>query len=611
MPPLDLVALVGGLDGHDTPPPRIARQTPLHAKIGDSKRFWIVDLAILSSGEIPSSVVRTHQITATLHLQTDHVQMWVQDGAAVDRSALARSANTFETHIYSTNHSYFGTEWTPGIDGDPRLVILNARFDGAAGYFMGINEYAREVTPYSNEHEMFTMNLNVLSPGTAEYDAVLAHEFQHMIHWHLDSNEDAWLNEGASELAEELNGFDWPQDAVRQFEAAPDLQLNTWSEGPSQVGAHYGASYLMLRYLTKRFGPEALRVLVQCPDNGIASFDAILAQQGSGITFDELFADWLVANALDTPSPGGGRYDHPGIDISIRARTQVLDYPYTYSGDVGQYATDYLELRPTTVGISPLRIVFTGSPEVKLVPNKARSGRFQWWSNRGDASHSYLERGFDLTGVSTATLSFDLWCDIEEEWDYGYVRASTDDGASWRFLIGDHMVDSNPTGNAIGVGYTGKSGIPSRNRNPEGADARWIREKLDLGPFCGQPVLLRFDYITDDMVNGPGLCLDNLAIEAIGFHDDVESGENGWYGEGFIRHDNRLPQHYIVQIVEFGDSVSVRQLPVHVNGWGQARIEDFGGQVEHALLIISAIAPVTTERANYRVRLEYLPQASD
>jgi hypothetical protein len=173
------------------------------------------------------------------------------------------------------------------------------------------------------------------------------------------------------------------------------------------------------------------------------------------------------------------------------------------------------------------------------------------------------------------------------------------------------MVDSNPTGNAIGVGYTGKSGVPSGNGHTEEAEARWIREELDLGPFCGQPVLLRYDYITDDVVNGPGLCLDNLAIEAIGFHDDVESGENGWHGEGFIRHDNRLPQRYIVQLVEFGDSVSVRQLPVHVNGWGQADIEGFGGQVEHALLIISAIAPVTTERADYCVRLEYLQQASD
>ncbi len=31
--------------------------------------------------------------------------------------------------------------------------------------------------------------------------SVLAHEFQHMIHWYRDRNEESWMNEGFSELA--------------------------------------------------------------------------------------------------------------------------------------------------------------------------------------------------------------------------------------------------------------------------------------------------------------------------------------------------------------------------------------------------------------------------
>ena len=59
-----------------------------------------------------------------------------------------------------------------------------------------------------------------------------------------------------------------------------------------------------------------------------------------------------------------------------------------------------------------------------------------WWSNRGDAVDATLTRAFDLTGVSQASLAFDLWFDIEEGFDFAYVLASRDGGASWDVLEG-------------------------------------------------------------------------------------------------------------------------------------------------------------------------------
>ena len=618
MPPRDLVALVSGLKNVDQLTPQIMRSTPESIELGQSKRFWISDL----------DISRFYPITASLRLQTEHVRMWVQEGASVEQEALERSARIFEKDIYPTNHAYFGQEWIPGIDGDPHLVVLNARFEGAAGYFASANEYPRLVNPYSNEHEMFVMNLNALTPGTGSYDAVLAHEFQHMIHWHLDSNEEAWLNEGASELAEELNGYGWPRDAVRQFAEESDLQLNTWPDGGDRVSAHYGASYLMMRYFLNRYGPEALRALVQAPDNGIASFDTVLVRQDTGTTFDDLFADWLVANALDAPEMGDGRYGYPEIDLTINKSLQVYSYPHTYEGTVHQYAADYIELFPSQVG--PLHITFSGTPEVKLVPNESTSGRFQWWSNRGDSSHAYLERRFDLREATTATLSFNLWYHIEAGWDYAYVRASriaaSPDGEQrWQLLQGRHMIDFDPNGNALGAGYTGKSGVPIE----DSTDAKpiWVRDILDLHAFCGQQILLRFDYVTDDAVNKPGLCLDDFALtttdgalDHITWVDDVEVGEDEWRSHGFIRHDNRLPQGYIVQLIEYSETPDdaaadegtanihlprVRRLPVGEGSRGEWVIGGFSDEISHALLVISATAPVTTERASYRLDLGY------
>ena len=601
MPPRDYAALIASLQGEAALIRGLTRHTPAMVEIGDKKIFWIADV----------DLSRTYQITATLRTQGEHLQMWVEEGASVEQSALERSANVFDARIYPTNHEYFGREWTPGIDGDPRLVVLNARFTGAAGYFASSNEYTREVNPYSNQHEMFFMNLDALQPGTAQYEAVLAHEFQHMIHWNLDSNEEAWLNEGASELAEEVNGFGWPSEDVARFESDPDLQLNTWTDAPADTGAHYGASYLMMRYLLDRFGSELLRAVVQNQSNGIASLDLVLAQRGTHMTFDDLFADWVVANALDVPHLSDGRYGYAGIDVGVKSQLKVFGYPHAHEGHVHQYAADYIELFPSTQ--APCRIIFTGTQEVKLVPTDATSGDFQWWSNRGDASHSYLQRTFDLTRVTTATLSFDLWFDIETGWDYAYVRASSDGGKTWHFLRGRFTSDYNPNGHALGPGYTGRSGAPIAAGQParmDDTDAVWVRETMALKPFCGQQAMIRFDYVTDDAVNKPGLCLDDLALDPLGFLDDVESGADEWQAEGFLRHDNRLPQRYIVQLVEFGQVPKVRRLPVGSDGRGEWLIEGFGGEVERALLIISAIAPVTTQTASYRLRLEQLPQAS-
>jgi hypothetical protein len=589
MPPRDFVALVNGLR-QGAAVPRVVREQALPTPLGAQEPFWIVD----------SETARTYQVTATLRLQGQHVQMWVQSDAAVPQEALQRSAQAFEQRIYPTNHRYFGSEWTPGVDGDPRLVVLNAHINGVAGYFASANQYARQINPYSNEREMFVMNLSALTPGTVGYDAVLAHEFQHMIQWHQDSNEDAWLNEGLSELAEEVNGYDGWQTAVSRYEQQPDIQLNAWSDDAAEVAAHYGASFLFVRYFLDGYGPEMLRELAQAPANGSAAFTYVLTRNQTSMTFDDLFADWLVANTLDDPTLADGRYGYPKINVRVKNQEEARHYPFTLTQQVHQYGADYLALYPPAGG-SAVRVTFAGSPTVKLVPNEPTSGRFQWWSNRGDASHSTLEHRFDLRGVTTATLSYNVWYDIENGWDYALVRASTDGGASWQLLRGQFATDANPLGNALGPGYTGKSG--QREHGPP----VWLYEEVSLGAFCGQVVTIRFDYITDDAVNKAGLCLDDVAIKAIGFYDDMESGDGEWHAEGFIRHENILPQRYLVQSIEHTPTPRVRRWPVGSDGRGQWVFEGLGAEMPRITLIIAALAPGTTERAGYRLVVDKLP----
>jgi hypothetical protein len=121
---------------------------------------------------------------------------------------------------------------------------------------------------------------------------------------------------------------------------------------------------------------------------------------------------------------------------------------------------------------------------------------------------------------------------------------------------------------------------------------------VDLSPYTGQEVLIRFETITDDAVNRPGFALDDLAIPEIGYFSDLEADAGGWEPAGFVRHANVLPQRWQVQLVLLGPETTVEQMVLDDQQIGEWDIP-FGGDVDRAILTISGIAPVTTEWASY------------
>jgi len=536
-------------------------------------------------------------IYAVLEYKTEHVYMWVEDGVHFDRDDLIAAANLFEEHTYPTDRAFFGSEWTPGVDNDPHLSILHARGlgDSIAGYYSSADEFVSAVRDDSNEMEMFYINVDNVRINSDFYNGVLAHEFQHMIHWYNDRNEETWLNEGFSELAMYLNGFD-TGGSEWTFAMEPDTQLDSWPEGPGAAGANYGAGYLFTSYFLDRFGSEATQALVAHDENGLAAVDAVLADLGTGMTHDDFFADWVAANFLDDPYIADGRYGYEEIDppsFDIETTYYESDYPVSESSTVHQYGTDYIEV----YNEQPLVFRFTGSTQIGLMDTSAHSGDYVWWSNRGDDSDMYLTRAFDLSEVSDATLEFWTWYDIEEDWDYAYVEISTDGGQTWEILTTPSGTGTNPNGNSFGWAYTGRSGGGER--------AEWIQERVDLSAYTGQEVLIRFEYITDDAVNRPGFVLDDIAIPEIGYFGDFEEDEDGWEPAGFIRHANVLPQHWLVQLILFGPETTVQRLELNEDRTGEWVIP-LDSTTDRAVITISGLAPVTTEMASYHY--EIIPQ---
>jgi immune inhibitor A len=532
---------------------------------------------------------------AILEYKTEHVYMWVEEGVSFDRDDLVAAADLFEEHTYVTNQAFFGSEWSPGVDNDPHLSILHARGLGSsvAGYYSSANEFVTPVRADSNEMEMFFISIENVNVNDDFYNGVLAHEFQHMIHWYHDRNEETWLNEGFSELAAYLNGFD-VGGADWAFAREPDLQLNSWPEGPGTAGPNYGAAYLFTSYFLDRFGPDATQALVAHSENSFASVDAVLKELDTGLDHGDVFGDWVVANLLDDPSIADGRYGYEDIDpatVSIGYTYNKGDYPVSRSATVHQYATDYIDLH----GGQPLVFRFTGSTQVGLADVAAHSGRYVWWSNRGDDSDMTMTQAFDLSGVSNATLEFWAWYDIEEDWDYAYLEVSLDDGQTWEIVTTPSCTATNPNGNSFGCGYTGRSGGRST--------ATWIQERVDLSAYAGQEVLVRFEYITDDAVNRPGFFLDDVAIPEVDYFSDFEGGDDGWEAAGFMRHANVLPQRWLVQLIIFGPETTVQRLELDAD-WTGEWVVPLDSSTSRAVVTISGLAPVTTEVASYSYEIE-------
>lgn len=157
------------------------------------------------------------------------------------------------------------------------------------------------------------------------------------------------------------------------------------------------------------------------------------------------------------------------------------------------------------------------------------------------------------------------------------------------------MTRDNPHGNSYGPAYTGRSG--------DGDAPIWIQQAADLSPFVGGPVLVRFEYLTDDATHEQGWAIDDIAISQLGFLDDVEIEGANWLAAGFARHTNVLPQSFLIQAILMGeDTVQVEQLQLDENRRGVWTLP-LDGETDRAVLIVSATTPYTSQRAMYRYQI--------
>ncbi|MGC9359519.1 MAG: hypothetical protein ACP5G7_03970 [Anaerolineae bacterium] len=538
-----------------------------------------------------------------------HASIWFDEGSDTDVATIEAAAHRFDTLIYPMVRQVLGGTALPR---DGRVAILHAELAGGTAYFARGNMQPAEVYQNSNERAMLVINLAHVQPGDDAYLAVLAHELQHLAHYLNDSAEDAWFSEGISQLAEDLCGFEQQERGAALF-AHPDHPLLRWHADPALAQRDYAAAYLFVRYLADRFGLATVAELTQHPRRAVDSIDALLVWDGG---IDGVFADWLVANLLNDSPASAGEFAYETISGHVIPTPLNPSATNAVTDTIANYGADYWSV--DLANATQLRIDFEGDAYVSLGPAEARHDQQVWWSQRGDGIHTWLEATVDLRGLVTATLEQQLWFDIESGWDYGYLRVSTDDGATWDLLPTPSNSAYDPLGYALGPAYTGASGCSPED---DPCEPRWISERVTLDRYCGQVVHLRWDYITDEAVTGAGMfigetsltgmtCNRVLLTEALAAGDAPTASRMSWQANGFARTTTLVPQSWLLLVVEIGPEVEVHQVPVGKDGkasWALAAEALSSGNMPEVVLIIAATHRLSDGRPTYRLSVEKLP----
>lgn len=377
---------------------------------------------------------RGNEIHSTLRIKSDHtingrtLYIWVADDCWHDggtKEALVTSSmiNILSEKFFGTSEDYFdsifhlitnifGDEWSDmnnqrnmipmvhqihilvyDIDGEN----FNPDFGGTLGYYFPRDNFTNESN--SNQKVMFYINGPLYASGDdnswseddfwpQEIIATLAHELQHVIHFHEKTakrfsltgkfnQSDTWMDEMCSLMAEDFvagylnipgprgfgqneNSYDYSagtgtfsRGRLPRFNFYNDTSLTQWLHSQED----YSVSYSFGAYLARNFGgPEFFDNLVK--NNPYTDLRAVLFaaeeyRDGESISFKRLMQDWgaaVVLSDIIDEFPVTGKYQYNN-NAAFTYNTNDTEYnlgsinlynykfhnykgPWFYSGDM-------------------------------------------------------------------------------------------------------------------------------------------------------------------------------------------------------------------------------------------------------------------------------------
>ncbi len=562
--------------------------------VGDIRQFAVYNFETMSR----------FTVSARHCVATQNADFYVQEGIGLTCSAFDSAAERFENRIRPTVIGNFAGSQLKASD--LRIAILHADLPGIGGYFDSGDLLPTAINPYANGRPTLYLNAQRHGSGNPNnpfYDNLVAHEFQHAIHHQTDPDEETWINEGLSILAEQY--FTPTRHFAYFLSTCGPAHIIAW---PSTLGAarcNYAGVGLLMRYVRDNY-PDTdgtLSQLVAEPTNGLRGLDAYLHTAGADIGALELMANWGVANYLD----GRSTLD-PYPDYEARARTTAtLSERGQLSEYFTQFSAKYIAL-PVQPGIYDIE--FQGDLFTPLLPDVDTTDGSFWHAGGSDSAVYSLSKSFDLRAAEAenAVLTLLLRYDTEQGWDYVYATVSNDGGDTWRVLRSPAMADPSDIalGQRFGPGFTGVSG--------DGPMPEWILEEFDLSDFIGESVLFRLIYITDLSINLDGVSIGGAWLPGVSYgwasiaHDVPEAlaaltqherPDGGWVQDGFFYSNSLVQQDYAIRLMTVSRDglAATGAMQIDENGHGILRFDNVQGDIVDAALMVMPMAPLTRQPA--------------
>ncbi|MFH1741971.1 MAG: hypothetical protein ABIH23_23455 [bacterium] len=309
--------------------------------VGDPRSF------VLYGGTTVTGTLRYLGTHAAVYVDNN---IWMQGEAPVNQSLVDREGAFFDNTTYPTISTVFGAP--SDVDKDGHICILfttaAAGLGGDAFFFSGDLFNRSELDPSFPTNTMEI--LYVAPPNTpgryiddADISGNIAHELQHLINFYYHSlvyggrnglhNEEKWLDEGLSHLAEDYVGSALVSnpDRVSRYLAATDAIeiLTDYSPNTTQRGGEY----LLCRYIADRFGDAVITKLVKTGKMGIENVES-----GTGTSFSEILGDWSRAVFLSDLSIS----DDPKLNYAIFA--ELYQAPGRWWGKPSYYDLDLSDI---------------------------------------------------------------------------------------------------------------------------------------------------------------------------------------------------------------------------------------------------------------------------
>ncbi|HPA45809.1 MAG TPA: hypothetical protein PK395_08595 [bacterium] len=249
-------------------------------------------------------------VTGTLRYLGSHAAIyvdntiWMQGEAAVDQDLLDSQGEFFDSVTYPVISSVFGAPGDVNADGHIAILLTTvaASVGGDAFFYSGDLFTRNELDPRFPTNTMEI--LYVAPPNTpgrsideGDIPGNISHEFQHLINFYYHSlvygsrnglhDEEKWLDEGLSHLAEDFVGYARATnpDRIQRFLGSTDTVGIVVDYNPSST--QRGGEYLLCRYLSDRFGEGVIQKIVKTGKQGISNVEAAV-----GTSFKNILRDW-------------------------------------------------------------------------------------------------------------------------------------------------------------------------------------------------------------------------------------------------------------------------------------------------------------------------------